>query len=277
MDCGLSVFSASMRITFLGTGTSHGVPSIDCALSRHAHCRQGVCAACATDPRHARTRCSLLLDYNDRSVLCDVSMDFRAQALRERFPAVHAVLLTHRHMDHMGGLPDLRSYTPTPVPVYGSRETIEEIHKAYAYMSDPNAFAGGGITRVDAHVADAPFELFGQTVTPVPVEHGILQGCLGWRVGPLAYIPDLKRLKPGSLELLRGIDTLIIDLLRVDRPHATHVIMPESFDIARAVAPRQCYFVHMSHDIHYQLDKQYLEPWMEFAWDGLKVTIGTEE
>jgi phosphoribosyl 1,2-cyclic phosphate phosphodiesterase len=262
-----------MRITFLGTGTSHGVPSIDCMLSGYTRCRKGVCKAAATDPKHVRTRCSLLVECARGTALLDVSMDFRAQALREKIERVDAALVTHRHMDHMGGIPDLRSYTPEPLPFYASQETIDEARRAYGYAFDPDAFVGGGITRLAPHVADRPFELFGLEVTPIPVEHGVLQGCLGWRIGGLAYVPDLKRMAPEHMARLRGLECLVLDCLRDERPHATHMILPESVALCRELAPKQSWFVHMCHDIHYEIDSAKLGPGMGFAHDGLVLEI----
>jgi phosphoribosyl 1,2-cyclic phosphate phosphodiesterase len=262
-----------MRVTFLGTGTSHGVPSIDCMLSGHANCRKGVCRASASDPHHARTRCSIHVDFGDHAVLCDCSLDFRAQVLRERVQRIDALLLTHRHMDHMGGIPDLRSFTPQALPLYASEETIHEAQQAFAYVFAPDTFVGGGITRLSPHAVRAPFALFGRQVTPVSVEHGVLQGCFGYRIGPLAYIPDMKRMAPEEAEKLHGLDCLILNCLRDERPHATHMILEESIAFARVLAPRRCFFVHMSHDIHYELDQPRLDSWMRFAYDGLVIDI----
>jgi phosphoribosyl 1,2-cyclic phosphate phosphodiesterase len=242
-------------------------------LSGYARCPKGVCQASRTDPRHARTRCSIAVDIDGRTILVDVSLDFRAQALRERLARVDAILLTHRHMDHIGGIPDIRSYTREYVPVYGSEETIGEVRGAYRYAFDPDAFVGGGIPRLSARVVTGPFELFGEPVVPLPVEHGILQGCLGYRIGPLAYIPDMKRMSAETKGQLGGVRCLILNCLRDTRPHGTHMILPESMALARELAPRRCYFVHMCHDIHYQIDSEKLDPWMAFAWDGQRVEV----
>lgn len=262
-----------MNVTFLGTGTSHGVPSIDCVISGYRRCRKGVCQASAHDPKHARTRCSVLLEYNDHVVIADISLDFRQQALRERIPRIDAALLTHRHMDHVGGIPDFRSYTPEPVDVYGSQETLDEVRTAFAYAFNPDTYVGGGITRLRAEVVDGPFELFGETVTPVLVEHGVLNGCLGFRIGPVAYVPDMKRMAGSEKEKLRGVSCLILNCLRDERPHETHMLVEESTALAREIAPEQCWFVHMCHDIHYQRDAALLDPWMGFAYDGLRVDV----
>ncbi len=265
-----------MRVTFLGTGTSHGVPSIDCMLDGRARCRKGVCEAAENDPRHRRTRCSIHVDLGAHALLCDASLDFREQVLRERVTRIDALLLTHRHMDHMGGIPDLRSFTRNPLPFYASEETVAEACRAFGYAFDPQAYVGGGITRLESHVVRGPFELFGQTLTPVAVEHGVLTGCLGFRIGPLAYIPDMKRMADSEKQKLTGLECLVLNCLRDERPHPTHMIVEESVALARELAPRRCLFVHMCHDIHYQQDRHLLDNGMEFAYDGLKIEVGTD-
>jgi phosphoribosyl 1,2-cyclic phosphate phosphodiesterase len=132
---------------------------------------------------------------------------------------------------------------------------------------------GGGIPRLETCAIDRPFELFGRTVIPIPVEHGSLVGCLGYRIGDLAYIPDLKALKPGSRKLLKDLKLLVIDALRDEPVHSTHMILPESIALARELRPQKCYFTHLCHTIHYREDAGRLEEWMGFAWDGLQVSI----
>jgi phosphoribosyl 1,2-cyclic phosphate phosphodiesterase len=263
-----------MRVTFLGTGTSHGVPALDCMISDYVRCPKGVCRASRRDPKHRRTRCSIAVRYNRASVLIDVSPDLRQQALREGLTAVDAVLITHNHADHIAGLPDIRSYTRHKrLPLYGSAETVGYIRRSYSYMFDDRPeMEGGGIPDIDTHVIRRPVELFGKTVTPLPVRHGSLRGCYGYRIGSMAYIPDAKFIPERSMALLEGLDTLIVDALRDERPHSTHLILPESIALARRLRPRKCYFTHLCHDIHYRKDAHFLDGWMVFACDGL--TIG---
>jgi phosphoribosyl 1,2-cyclic phosphate phosphodiesterase len=258
-----------VKVTFLGTGTSHGVPSIDCMRDGHSRCRKGVCAAAEHDPKHRRTRCSILVEHDGKRILIDISMDFREQALRERIPSLNAVLLTHRHMDHVGGLPDIRSYTTEhELPLHASAETLEEVTRSFQFAFDPKAFVGGGIPRLVPHAIEQPFDLYGVNIIPVPVVHGPLNGCFGYRIGDLAYIPDMKAIADDSLAKLKGVTCLILNCLRDERLHQTHMILSESMALARRVAPRRCHFVHMCHDIHYEQDAAQLEPWMSFAYDG---------
>lgn len=265
-----------MKVVFLGTGTSHGVPSIDCMLDNHARCSKGVCAESVYDPRHRRTRSSILVQTQSSSLLVDVTPDFREQMLRERVARIDAVLMTHKHADHLGGIPDIRSYTrkpDQPLDLYGSAETVEAVRNQYGYIFDPDTFVGGGIPRLTTHTVDGPFCVGEQTIVPVPVIHGPLKGCFGYRLGALAYVPDMKEIPESSLQLLQGTDTLILNCLRETHEHSTHMILSQSIDLARRIRPRVCWFIHMCHDIHYRLDKPKLDSWMDFAWDGLSITI----
>ncbi len=264
-----------MKITFLGTGTSHGVPSIDCKKSNYIHCKKGVCRESLTDPKHNRTRSSILIEYNGKHLLIDVSSDFRQQALRETIPKIDAVLITHIHADHIMGIPDIRSYTygrKEPLPLYGSKESMDGIQQMFAYIFNPDTFIGGGIPRLSCTAVSKPFSLFEKTIVPIPVQHGPLSGCLGYRIDEtIAYIPDMKNITNSNKSLLKNLDVLIIDCLRETQSHITHIILPESLALVRELQPKKCYFIHMCHDIHYKKDAQYLDPWMEFAYDGLVI------
>ena len=263
-----------MNITFLGTGTSHGVPSIDCMLRGYEHCPRGVCREAAADPRHRRTRSSILVEWNDQTVLIDAGPDLREQCLREKILKIDAVLCTHGHADHIGGIPDIRSYSrQRSLPFYGSAESIGKIRATYSYAFDPSTPAGGGLPRITTTVIDGPFPLFDRTVIPIPVRHLGLEGCLGFRIGPLAYIPDIKTITPTGLENISGVKLLILNCLRRGPDHVSHLTLQQSVELARNIAPARCYFIHMSHDIHYRLDRAALDPWMDFAWDGLRISL----
>ncbi|NLE00355.1 MAG: MBL fold metallo-hydrolase, partial [Fibrobacter sp.] len=187
---------------------------------------------------------------------------------------IDAVLFTHHHADHTCGIPDIRSYTKHhPLDFYGSEETITNIQSAFQYIFNPGTFVGGGIPQLIAHSIETPFELFGLPIIPVHVNHGNLRGCFGYRIGPVAYIPDLKSIDDTNLNKLKGVEVLILNCLRVAPEHPTHLILSESITLARKVCPKQCYFIHMCHDIHYQTDSAALDSWMSFAYDGLKLEI----
>jgi phosphoribosyl 1,2-cyclic phosphate phosphodiesterase len=263
-----------MKITFMGTGTSHGVPSIDCMVHDYNNCPKKVCKEAAIDKKHSRTRTSILVEIDSKSILVDVSADFRQQMLRESVKRIDAVLITHGHADHIGGIPDIRSYTiNAPLTLYGSEECIETVRNSFSYIFDPHTFVGGGIPRIETSIVKNPFELFGQTIIPVRVEHGRLKGTFGYRIGPLAYIPDMKRITDQELTKLIGAEVLVINCLRLAPEHTTHLTLSESIAIARKIGPRKCYFTHMCHDIHYVTDSKELESWMMFAYDGLQEEI----
>jgi phosphoribosyl 1,2-cyclic phosphate phosphodiesterase len=265
-----------MKITFLGTGTSHGVPSIDCMLSSGRFCRKDVCGLALTDAKHSRTRSSILVEFCDKRVLVDVSSDFRMQALRERIPAIDAVLITHCHADHIGGIPDIRSYTaqrPEPLAFFGSEESMNAVRRSFPYIFDPGAFLGGGIPKIATNAVSAPFTLFGKRVLPLRVDHGNLAGCFGYRIDAMAYIPDMKSLGPQVRDSLGNLDVLILNCLRETNEHSSHLVLEQSMRLAREIGPKRCFFIHMSHDIHYQADAAKIDGNMEFSYDGLKIEI----
>lgn len=274
--CGRNSIFDSMRITFLGTGTSHGVPPLDCMIQEHRRCKKDVCRLSQRDPLHCRTRSSILVEWDGCAMLIDPSLDFRQQALRERIRRIDAVLVTHSHADHIGGIPDLRSYTwqrPEPLPVYGSAETVQRIRTSYDYIFNPETFVGGGIPNIRTVAVSGPFTIAGHTIVPIIVTHGSLAGCFGFRLGGLVYIPDLKSINDREMETCRNAEVLVLNCLRDEREHVSHLILPQSMELARRLAPKRCYFIHMCHDIHYETDSAGLEPWMAFSHDGLHLEI----
>lgn len=243
-------------------------------IDGYAHCPKGVCRQASQDERHRRTRTSVLLEKEGWTVLADVSADFRQQALRQRVKRIDAVLLTHAHADHIGGIPDIRSYTKDfAVPFYASAQTIEQVRRTFSYIFDPDTFEGGGIPKITTRAVQSSFGAAGMRITPIPVRHGFMDGCYGYRIDDVAYIPDMKHIEPRYESLLKGLDCLILNCLRDKKEHATHLILPQSMELARRLAPKRCFFIHMSHDIHYEIDSGQLESWMSFSYDGLQVEV----
>ena len=264
-----------MRITFLGTGTSHGVPSIDCMLQHYAHCPHQVCLKAAENPRHRRLRASIYIEIGEYGLLVDTSQDFREQMLRAQITHLEAILYTHGHADHIYGLPDTRSYShqqSTPIPIYGSTETLTILRHAFDYIFRPPEFVGGGIPVLAPYELNPSTIIGGQLVQAVRVEHGPLEGCQGYRLGMMAYIPDAHCIPPESLELLEGLDLLILNCLR-PRPHSSHLSLTESLAYVERLKPRQALFTHMTHDIDYELEEPHLPSNVRFAYDGLQVTV----
>jgi phosphoribosyl 1,2-cyclic phosphate phosphodiesterase len=252
-----------MKVTFLGTGTSTGVPVIGC------HCR--VCTS--EDPRNQRLRPSILLEWRERKILVDSSTDFRQQALRHRIDQLDAVLYTHCHADHVMGLDDLRIYNfrqRSDLPVYGSPGTLADIRRTFWY-----AFAetqeGGGKPRLDLHEVEGPFDLFGVRVEPVPLWHGDLS-VSGYRIGGFAYCTDCNRIPGDSRNLLAELEVLVIDALR-PTPHPTHFSLSETLAVLGDLRPRRSYLIHMGHDLEHEETERGLPPSVRLAYDGLVLEI----
>ena len=178
-----------MRLTFLGTGTSTGVPTLAC--------RCPVCTS--SDPRDKRTRPSVLLEFDGRAVVIDTAPDFRQQALREGMERLDAVLFTHTHADHVLGLDDVRVFyfrQREPIPIYASSRSMDDIRRIFAYIFD-QTYPYGGIAKLDPHIIDGPFDLWGERLIPLPVLHGNLP-VLGFRFGKTAYVTDFSAI-PDSI------------------------------------------------------------------------------
>ena len=248
-----------MHVTFLGTGTSTGVPVPTCSC--------GVCHS--TDPRDTRLRPSLLLRWDDASVLVDTSTDFRQQALRQGMTKLDAVLYTHAHADHVFGLDDLRMFNwrrGGAIPVYGSAITLEAIRRTFWYVFE-DVEAGGGKPLLDLHEVLAPFALLGRTVIPVPLQHGRLP-IFGYRIGGFAYLTDVSAIPEGSYPLLADLDVLVLSALR-HRPHPTHLHVARALEEAARIGAKRTLFTHIAHDISHAAVADTLPPGVELAYDGL--------
>ncbi len=256
----------TLKVTFLGTGTSMGIPVITCD-----------CAVCRSrDPRDRRLRSGLWLQYQGHSVLLDASVDFREQALRHAIHDVDAVLLTHTHSDHVGGLDELRIYTMRgrkAIPIFGSALELEEIHRRFAYCFHPVQI-GGGVPNFELRAVDGVFDLFGQAVTPLPVKHGILD-ILGYRIGPLAVITDASEIPPETMARLEGVEVLILNALRPE-PHATHFSLGQALDVFHQTTARQAWFVHMCHHLGHAETNADLPETAQLAYDGQVIEISLD-
>ncbi len=250
------------ELTFLGTGTSNGVPMIGC--------RCPVCTS--SDPRDTRTRSSAIVRLGENVVLIDTATELRMQALRLGLDRVDAILMTHPHADHTGGFDDLRRFNELGnkhLPVYADPGTASVLRERYAYtFVDQYPFYGGKPDLI-LHEVDGPFDLFGQEVVPIPVMHGRLP-ILGYRFGDLAYVTDAKVVPDESLALLRGVDTLVLNALR-ERPHPTHLSVGEALDVIEQIGPRQAFLTHVSHENSHADLEALLPPHVRVAYDGLSV------
>lgn len=252
-----------MKFTLLGTGTSTGVPSIGCE-----------CETCTSDdPRDKRLRVSVLVEQAGRAVLIDTSSDFRQQALRQKIKHLDAVLITHCHADHIFGLDDIRplNFRHGALGVYANARAWADIRRIFKYIFEPTHF-GGGLPQVVAHTVEggAPFCLaHGFDVMPVEVIHGRLP-VMAYRFNDFAYATDLSEIPPDSLELLRGLDVLVLDCLRV-RPHPTHLTLESALAYIEELKPRRTYLTHIAHDIKHARDSALLPGGVEWAYDGLEI------
>ncbi len=255
-----------MKITFLGTGTSHGVPMIGCD-----------CATCrSSDPRDKRWRPSVLVETDGgESILIDAGPDLRAQALRFDIRRIDAILFTHGHADHVLGLDESRRDTAMQqrvMPCYGDSVTLDDIRGMFHYVFNPATPKGGGVPELDLLAVDGPFRVGTQDVIPVPIFHGA-RPILGLRLGRFAYLTDCSRIPDESWPLLRDLDVLVIGALR-ERPHPTHFSLAEAVDAAVRIGPRQAYFTHMCHDLAHAATNAKLPAGIELAYDGLVAEAG---
>lgn len=248
-----------MKITILGCGTSTGVPMVGCG-----------CAVCASDDlRDKRTRASLLLSYNERTVLIDTSTDLREQALRERVRRIDAVLFSHAHADHVNGIDDLRGFHfihREIIPCFASRKTLDTLQNGFSYIF--NEHEGSGYTPLlAAHEISSPVELFGKTIIPIPLQHGVTSA-LGYRIGNFAYLTDCSAIPDSSTELLQGLELLVIDGLRWTE-HPCHFNIPGAIAASRKLKAPRTVLTHLTHQIGYSEGVK-LPAGFELAFDGME-------
>ena len=263
-----------MRVTVLGSGTSHGVPSIGCD-----------CAVCrSSDPKDRRMRPSILIEIDAeapsrfagavRAILVDTSTDLRAQALAFDVRRVDAILFTHSHADHVFGLDDVRRYNQMQqgaIACYADAGTLASLRRMFAYVFEPPAQKGGGIPQLSLFQLAGPMTLGGVEIVPVPLFHGKLP-VLGFRLGAFAYLTDCNRIPDESWPLLDGVRTVILDALR-HRPHSTHFSVSEALAASRRLGAERTYFTHICHDLGLAETNAQLPAGGELAYDGLVLEI----
>jgi phosphoribosyl 1,2-cyclic phosphate phosphodiesterase len=253
------------RFTFLGTGTSHGIPMIGCT-----------CAVClSTDPHDNRTRPSVYIEVTDGpSILIDTSTDLRQQALTRHVRRVDAILFTHSHADHVMGFDEVRRFNALSggsIPAYADGRTTADLKRMFNYVFDPPAQQGGGIPQLTLTTVDGPFTVGTVRVQPVPLMHGS-RSILGYRFGNCAYLTDCSFIPDESWPLLRGLDVLVLDALR-HRPHPTHFTVAQALAVAARLEPRHTYFTHICHDLAHEATNRSLPASVQLAYDGLALTI----
>jgi phosphoribosyl 1,2-cyclic phosphate phosphodiesterase len=254
-----------MTLTFLGTGTSHGVPMIACT-----------CPTCrSTDPRDTRTNASILLTVGAKKILIDCGRDFHRQALKQGIDYIDYLLLTHTHFDHVAGIDELRVFTARrrqSIPVLGKQEHLSYLKTyIYHYLFDPAVQKGGGIAKIELVALNGGFHLEGIEIEPLPVYHGPME-ILGYRIGNIAYLSDGK---------LHGLDLLVLGALR-HTEHPTHFNINQALEVVSELQPKRAFFTHICHDIlHEAVDRQFSDPASPYyspievhlAYDGLTLKL----
>ncbi|MBJ6144939.1 MBL fold metallo-hydrolase [Hymenobacter sp. BT559] len=255
-----------MTITFLGTGTSSGVPMIGCD-----------CPVCRSlDPRDQRLRVAVHLEVEGRSLVIDTGPDFRQQMLRARVSHLDAVLFTHEHKDHTAGLDDIRAFNfrqQQEMPVYAEPRVINQLKQEFAYIFAEQKYPG--VPQVRLHPIEAddqPFDVAGVAVQPLRALHYRLP-VLGFRVGSFAYLTDANFIGPETMAQLRGADTIVLNALRHE-PHISHFTLGQAVEILQDLGPRRAYLTHISHQLgrHREVEAG-LPSWIRLAYDGLKIEI----
>lgn len=248
-----------MKLRFLGTGTSTGVPQIGC------NCR----TCTSSDVHDKRLRCSAILYTGNENILIDAGPDLRTQLIDAGSPSLDALLVTHSHYDHVGGLIDMRSYCyPNSFPIYCQKDVEKEIREFFPYCFVKNLYPG--VPTFTFHTIK-PYESFRIGFTefvPVAVMHFKLQ-ILGFRIGKFAYITDCKTMPQRTIDSLKGVDTLVINALRID-PHMSHLSLAEALSLIEEIKPRVAYLTHMSHGIGRQSEVS-LPEGVHLAYDGLVI------
>jgi len=253
-----------MKILFLGTGTSVGIPVIGCD-----------CPVCRSDnPKNRRLRASLYVEAAGSHILVDTSPDFRQQALQYGLRRIDAVLFTHGHADHIFGFDDIRRFNTiqgTVMPVYGTPETVADLRRIFDYVQDESAPKGTYRPRAEFHEIKGPLSIGSVRVTALPVEHGpkrtvgYLLEAEGRRMG---YFPDCLVMDDAVVRQLKGVDVMILDALR-HRPHATHLTVEDSVILLERIKAGRSCLVHMCHDLDHEQLQKMLPAGMEVSYDGM--------
>ncbi len=253
-----------MKLTFLGTGTSQGVPVIGCR-----------CAVCTSqDPRDNRLRTETAALY-----ALSACPDFRQQMLRTGVRRIDAILLTHEHKDHTGGLDDVRAFnfvdypTVRSVDIYGTARTLDVVRKDFDYAFAADKYRGVPELTLRTIDPSEPFRAAGTRIVPVAGHHSPRFEVTGYRIGSLGYLTDFKTIDPAEERKLHGVEVLVVNALRF-APHDSHFDVEEALELIRRIGPREAYLTHMSHEIGLHAEAALrLPPHVHPAWDTLQIEI----
>lgn len=257
-----------LEITFLGTGTSQGIPMIGCK-----------CAVCtSSDPRDQRLRTAIRVQTPEMAIHVDTPPDFRTQCLREDISAIDAVIYTHSHTDHILGFDDLRRFCEMEnksMPIYAKERTLVDLRRVFQYAFDEN-FRYPNYVRPEAIAVDGPFSLGNTEIIPVDLPHGRMTttGLIFCRGGRklFAYFTDCGEVPEEAAGAARGVDTVVIDALR-HGAHATHLSVAGALEAVERIGARQAFFIHMGHDLGHEETERTLPQHVRLAYDGMRLTL----
>ena len=252
-----------MKLTFLGTGTSMGVPVAGGFMREELF----------HDPRNERTRCSVWIQSKDLSFLIDVGPEYRVQSIRSGIKKVDFVLVTHEHMDHIGGLDELRMYNykkKGPIPVYTTSSAIDNIKSRFDYMFGENKYPGS--TTLDLIEINEPETFADVKITPLPAKHGDLD-IYGFRINNTAYLTDVSEIPDSTKKLIEGCSTIILSALRWEPEHPTHLTIPQAVEIIQELSIPTGYLIHMNSFVDHETSNRNLPPHIKLAFDMQTIDI----